>query len=126
MSLNVNNCSSLVHQEVHKIVKDEITPIVNQVDVRVIHFEMKFLKEAAKFVRDFKSLVKEADESLNKITVLEKENKRLLRAVVSQDIKSIMQSPSIVDTSDLQTELERRKEKFENCIIKKENKYAKL
>ncbi|GKA22517.1 hypothetical protein Tco_0708479 [Tanacetum coccineum] len=35
-------------------------------------------------------------------------------------------NPSIVDTSNLQTELERTKERFENCIIKKENKYAKL
>nr|GEZ30260.1 retrovirus-related Pol polyprotein from transposon TNT 1-94 [Tanacetum cinerariifolium] len=30
------------------------------------------------------------------------------------------------DTSDLQIELERTKERFENCIIKKETKYAKL
>nr|GFC20986.1 hypothetical protein [Tanacetum cinerariifolium] len=30
------------------------------------------------------------------------------------------------DTSDLQTELERTKERFENCIIKKENEYDKL
>ncbi|GJW76436.1 retrovirus-related pol polyprotein from transposon TNT 1-94 [Tanacetum coccineum] len=126
MSLNVNNWSSHVHQEVHKILKDEISLIVNQVDVRVNHFEMQFLKEVAKFVRDFKSLTKEADESLDKITVLENENKRLLRAVVSQDIMSIVQSPSVVDTSDLQTELDRTKEKFETCIIKKENEYAKL
>ncbi|GJQ99335.1 hypothetical protein Tco_0522320 [Tanacetum coccineum] len=51
---------------------------------------------------------------------------RLLRAVVSQDIMSIMQSNSVVDSSNLQTELERTKERFENCIIKKENEYAKL
>ncbi|GJS60370.1 hypothetical protein Tco_0655154 [Tanacetum coccineum] len=31
-----------------------------------------------------------------------------------------------LETSDLQTELERTKERFENCIIKKENEYAKL
>nr|GEZ74009.1 hypothetical protein [Tanacetum cinerariifolium] len=30
------------------------------------------------------------------------------------------------DSSNLQIELERTKEQFENCIIKKENKYAKL
>ncbi|GJV34733.1 hypothetical protein Tco_1395133, partial [Tanacetum coccineum] len=81
---------------------------------------------AAKFVRDFKSLAKEVDESLNRIKWMENENERLLRAVVSQDIMSIMQSPSVVDTSDLQTELDRTKEKFKNCIIKKENEYAKL
>nr|GEW00292.1 hypothetical protein [Tanacetum cinerariifolium] len=57
---------------------------------------------------------------------LEMESKRLLRAVVSQDIISVVQTESVVDTYDLQTELERTKERFENCIIKKENKYAKL
>ncbi|GKD50854.1 hypothetical protein Tco_1279830 [Tanacetum coccineum] len=67
-SLNVNNWSFSVHQEIHKIFKDEIAAIVNQVYVSVIHFEKEFLKEAAKFVRDFKSLAKEADESLDKIT----------------------------------------------------------
>nr|GFB85747.1 hypothetical protein [Tanacetum cinerariifolium]GFB91190.1 hypothetical protein [Tanacetum cinerariifolium] len=38
----------------------------------------------------------------------------------------IVQNESVVDTSDLQTELERTKEHFENYIIKKEIKYAKL
>ncbi|GJS44077.1 hypothetical protein Tco_0569120 [Tanacetum coccineum] len=57
---------------------------------------------------------------------LELEIEHLLREVVSQDIMSIMQNPTVVETSDLQTELERTKERFENCIIKKENEYAKL
>ncbi|GJS35081.1 hypothetical protein Tco_0533463, partial [Tanacetum coccineum] len=87
----------------------------------------KFLnEEATKFVRDFKSLAKEADESLAKHKALEFEIARLLRAVVSQDIMYIVQSNSVVDTSTLQTELERTKERFQNCIIKKENEYAKL
>ncbi|GJU09686.1 hypothetical protein Tco_1132082 [Tanacetum coccineum] len=47
-------------------------------------------------------------------------------AVVSQDIMSIVQNPSVVDSSNLQTELDRTKERLENCIIKKENEYAKL
>ncbi|GJY27847.1 hypothetical protein Tco_0403614 [Tanacetum coccineum] len=59
--------------------------------------------KAAKFVRDFKSLTKEADESLAKHKALELEIERLLRLVVSQDSMSIMQSNSIVDTSNLQT-----------------------
>ncbi|GKB42207.1 retrovirus-related pol polyprotein from transposon TNT 1-94 [Tanacetum coccineum] len=126
MTLDIHNWSSSVHQEIHKIVKDEIFPIVNQVDARLQNFEIQFLKEAAKFVRDFKSLAKEADESLAKHKALELEIERLLRAVVSQDIMSIVQSNSVVDTSNLQTELERTKERFENCIIKKENEYAKL
>ncbi|GJU11015.1 hypothetical protein Tco_1133411 [Tanacetum coccineum] len=106
MNANITNSPSLAYQEFHKIIKDEIAPIVNQVDARVQNFKNHFVKEAAKFVRDFKSLAKEVDESLDKIMVLEKENECLLRAVVSQDIMSIVQSPSVVETSELQTELE--------------------
>nr|GFD05064.1 hypothetical protein [Tanacetum cinerariifolium] len=68
----------------------------------------------------------EADDSLAKHNALELEIKRLLKAVVSQDIIFVVQNASVVDTSVLQTELERTKERFENCIIKKENEYAKL
>ncbi|GJW81125.1 hypothetical protein Tco_0145100 [Tanacetum coccineum] len=56
--------------------------------------------QAAKFVRDFKSLAKEADESLAKHKALELEIEHLLRAVVSQDIISIVQNPSVVVTSN--------------------------
>nr|GFA14180.1 retrovirus-related Pol polyprotein from transposon TNT 1-94 [Tanacetum cinerariifolium] len=73
-----------------------------------------------------KSLAKEADESLAKHKELELEIERLLRAVVSHDIMSVVQKASIVDTLNLQTKLERTKEHFENGIIKKENEYAKL
>nr|GEW29693.1 hypothetical protein [Tanacetum cinerariifolium] len=67
-----------------------------------------------------------ADESLAKHKTLELEIERLLRAVVSQDIMFVVQKTFVVDTSNLQTELERTKVRFENCIIKKENEYAKL
>nr|GEW82198.1 hypothetical protein [Tanacetum cinerariifolium] len=83
-------------------------------------------QEVAKFVGDFKSLAKEADESLDKHKALELEIERLLRAVVSQDIMSVVQKEFVVDTSNLKTELERTKERFENYIIKKKNEYAKL
>nr|GFB72017.1 hypothetical protein [Tanacetum cinerariifolium] len=126
MNLETHNWSSFAHQELHKIVKDEIFPIVNQVDARVQNFEIHFLKEVSKFVGDFKSLAKKADESFAKQKALELEVKRLLRAVVSQDIMSVVQKTSVGDTSNLQTELERTKERFENCIIKKENEYANL
>ncbi|GJV20974.1 hypothetical protein Tco_1369994 [Tanacetum coccineum] len=72
--------------------KDEIFPIVNQVDARLQNFEIQFLKDAAKFVRDFKSLAKETDESLAKHKALELEINHLLRAVVNQDIMSIVQT----------------------------------
>nr|GEU41450.1 retrovirus-related Pol polyprotein from transposon TNT 1-94 [Tanacetum cinerariifolium] len=126
MTVETHNWSSSAHQELHKIVKDEIFPIVNQVDARVQNFEIQFLKEAGKFVGDFKSLTKEADESLAKQKALELGIEHLLRAVVSQDIMSVVQKTFVVDTSNLQTKLERTKERFENCIIKKENEYAKL
>nr|GEX86874.1 hypothetical protein [Tanacetum cinerariifolium] len=126
MTIKPPNWSSSSHQELHKIVKDKNFPIVNQVDARVQNFEIQFLKEAAKFVGDFKSLANEADASLAKHKALELEIEGLLKAVVSQDIINIVHKESVVDTSDLQTELERTKERFENCIIKKENEYAKL
>ncbi|GJX55318.1 hypothetical protein Tco_0285215 [Tanacetum coccineum] len=65
------------------------------------NFEIQFLKEAVKFVRDFKSLAKEADESLAKYKALECKIERLLRAVVSQDIMSIVQNtPCVSNTLD--------------------------
>ncbi|GJX22992.1 hypothetical protein Tco_0227437 [Tanacetum coccineum] len=73
-----------------------------------------------------KSLAKEADESLEKIKVLEIKNERLLRAIASQDIMSIMQNNSVVDKFDQHTELDRTKEKLEYSIIKKEKEYATL
>ncbi|GJR62883.1 retrovirus-related pol polyprotein from transposon TNT 1-94 [Tanacetum coccineum] len=107
ITLDIHNWSSSVHQEIYKIIKDKIFPIVNQVDARVQNFEIQFLKEAAKFVRDFQSLTNEANESLSKHKALELEIERLLRAVVSQDIMSILLNSYVVDTSNLQTELER-------------------
>nr|GFA03987.1 hypothetical protein [Tanacetum cinerariifolium] len=126
MTIETHNWASSAHQELHKIVRDEFFPVVNQVDAILQNFEIQFLKEAAKFVGDFKSLKKEADASFAKHNALELEIEHLLKAVVSQDIMIIVQNEFVVDTSDLQTELVRMKERFENCIIKKETEYAKL
>nr|GEZ07346.1 hypothetical protein [Tanacetum cinerariifolium] len=59
------------------------------------------LVKTAKFVRDFKSLAKEADDSLVKHKALELEIERLLRAVASQDIMSVVsdQKDNTHDTS---------------------------
>nr|GFB39905.1 hypothetical protein [Tanacetum cinerariifolium] len=126
MTIETHKWASFAHQELYKIVRDENFPIVNQVDARLQNFEIQFFKEAAKFFGDFKSLANEADVSLAKHKALELEIKRLLKAFASQDIMIIVQNESVVDTSDLQTELERTKERFENCIIKNEIEYAKL
>nr|GEU36745.1 reverse transcriptase domain-containing protein [Tanacetum cinerariifolium] len=126
MTLEVHNWSSSAHKEVHNIISHEIDPIINHVDARVQNFDIQFLKEASKFVRDFKSLVKEADESLDKQKSLELEIKRLLKVSVSHDIMSIVQNGFVDVPSDLQTELDRTKEKLEHCIIKKEKEYVVL
>nr|GFA78802.1 hypothetical protein [Tanacetum cinerariifolium] len=126
MTLEVHNWSSFAHKEVHRIISYEIAPIINQVDSRVQNFEIQFLQEAAKFVRDFKSLAKEADESLDKQKSSELENERLLKASVSLDIMSIVQNGFVDVAFDLQTELDRTKEKIKLCIIKKEKEYAVL
>nr|GEZ20057.1 hypothetical protein [Tanacetum cinerariifolium] len=55
--------------------------------------------EASKFIGDFKSLAKKVDDSFAKHKALELEIKRLLKAVLIQDIMIIMQNESIVDTS---------------------------
>nr|GEZ39499.1 integrase, catalytic region, zinc finger, CCHC-type, peptidase aspartic, catalytic [Tanacetum cinerariifolium] len=124
MTLEVHNWSSSAHKEVYKIISHEIVPIINQVDAKVQNFEIQFLQEAAKFVRDFKSLAKEADESLDKQNSLELEIERLLKASVNHDAMSIVQNGLVNVPSDLQTELDRTKEKLELCIIKKEKEYA--
>nr|GEX89207.1 retrovirus-related Pol polyprotein from transposon TNT 1-94 [Tanacetum cinerariifolium] len=84
MTLDTYNWSSSAHQELHKIIKDEKFPIVNQVDARVQNFEIQFLKEAAKFVGDFKYFAKEADESLARHKALEFEIEHLLKAVCEE------------------------------------------
>nr|GEY97011.1 hypothetical protein [Tanacetum cinerariifolium] len=90
---NVSKSISIPNEEF----SDDTTPSVAR----------KFLnEEEAKFVGDFKSLAKEADESLAKHKALELKIKRLLRAVVSQDIMYVVQKDYVVDTLNLQTELE--------------------
>nr|GFA57431.1 hypothetical protein [Tanacetum cinerariifolium] len=101
MTIETHNWVSSAYQELYKIVRDENFPIVNQVDARLQNFDIQFLKEAAKFVGDFKSLANEADASLAKHKALEMEIERLLKAVVSQDIMIIVQNESVVDTSYL-------------------------
>nr|GEW95178.1 reverse transcriptase domain-containing protein [Tanacetum cinerariifolium] len=83
VNIETHNWASSAHQELRKIVREENFPIVNQVDARLQNFEIQFLKEAAKFVGDFKSLANEADGSFAKHKALELDIERLLKAVVS-------------------------------------------
>nr|GEW70785.1 retrovirus-related Pol polyprotein from transposon TNT 1-94 [Tanacetum cinerariifolium] len=72
-------------------------------------FWNKIFERSSQFVGDFKSLVKEADESLAKQKALELEIEHLLKAVISQDIMSVVQNTSVGKKSNLQTELEHTK-----------------
>nr|GEW40163.1 integrase, catalytic region, zinc finger, CCHC-type, peptidase aspartic, catalytic [Tanacetum cinerariifolium] len=107
---------------------DTIPSVARKFLNEIAKFRNTIFEEAAKFVRDFKSLVNEADASLAKHKALELEIECLLKAVVSQDIMIIVQNESVVDTPDLQTELERTKERFENYNTydtSKNTKFAK-
>nr|GEY25921.1 uncharacterized mitochondrial protein AtMg00810-like [Tanacetum cinerariifolium] len=119
MTIKTHNWSSSAHQELHKNVRDENFPIVNQVDARLQNFKIQFLKEAAKFVEDFKSLANEADASLAKHKTLELKIERLLKAVVSQDIMNIVQNESVVDTFDLQLSLNVQKNALKTVSLKR-------
>nr|GEY17615.1 hypothetical protein [Tanacetum cinerariifolium] len=72
MTIETHNWASYAHQELHKIVRDEIFPIVNPVDARLQNFKIQFLKETAKFVGDIKSLANESDASLAKHKLFKK------------------------------------------------------
>nr|GFA40119.1 hypothetical protein [Tanacetum cinerariifolium] len=60
---------------------EETLQLAQEIDARVQNFEIQFLKEAAKFFGDFKSLANEADASLAKHKALELEIEHLLKAV---------------------------------------------
>nr|GEX85438.1 putative polyprotein [Tanacetum cinerariifolium] len=97
--------SSLV--TLQRVVKQKMTLEVQNWSSSA-HKEIQFLQEAAKFVRDFKSLTKEADESLDKQKSLELKIERILKASVIIDIMSIVQNGFVDVPSDLRTELDQR------------------
>nr|GFA96623.1 hypothetical protein [Tanacetum cinerariifolium] len=98
---------------------DDTTPSVARKFINEVKSSLVTL-QPAKFVRDFKSLAKEADEYLDKQKSLELKIERLLKANVSHDIMSIVQNSLVDIPFDLRTELDRTKEKLELCIMKKE------
>ncbi|GJZ86208.1 hypothetical protein Tco_0657818 [Tanacetum coccineum] len=99
---NVSKSISIPYEDF----SDDTTPSVAQKFLNEVKSTIVTLQQAAKFVREFKSLAKEAGESMVKQKTLELEIEHLLREVVSQDIMSIMQNPTVVKTSDLPTDLE--------------------
>ncbi|GKB61783.1 hypothetical protein Tco_0917969 [Tanacetum coccineum] len=118
VSKSVSKTISIPNEEF----SDDTSPSVARKFLNEVKSTIVTLQQAAKFVRDFKSLAKEVDESLAKHKSLKYEIGFLLRVVVSEDIMSIMQNHSVVDTSNLQTELDLKK--CEECKYDK-NSYDK-
>nr|GEZ26379.1 hypothetical protein [Tanacetum cinerariifolium] len=83
-----------------KIHEDELLDKQIQLEKRIKELD-NILVKTAKFVGDFKSLAKEVDESLAKYKALELEIERLLKAVVSQDIMSVVKNNSVGETLNL-------------------------
>nr|GFB15281.1 integrase, catalytic region, zinc finger, CCHC-type, peptidase aspartic, catalytic [Tanacetum cinerariifolium] len=86
--------------------------------------------------RQTKKIMETMNLSFNELSVMafeQRSSKPGLQSMTSRHISSgldLTYAPSTITTQqpsdDLQTELERTKERFENCIIKKETEYAKL
>nr|GEV36238.1 uncharacterized mitochondrial protein AtMg00810-like [Tanacetum cinerariifolium] len=100
--------SSAPNDETH--LSDDTTPSVAQ----------KFLNEVKSSLVTLQRVVKQ--KLLWKYTI----GHLLLINSVSHDIMSIVQNGFVDVPSDLQTELDRTKEKLELCIMKKEKEYAVL
>ena len=99
----------------------EITTLLNNIHERVIHFEQAFLKETTEFVKDHKSLVKEANENIENIKVLKNLNDSFFEAVMSTDIMSIiLQTYSVEDDERLRAETSATVSKYENALAKLE------
>ncbi|GJY06586.1 hypothetical protein Tco_0373640 [Tanacetum coccineum] len=89
-------------------------------DPPVVHDSEETLQlaqeKAAKFVRDFKSLAKEADESLAKHKTLELEIERLLRTVVPQKVDETNDLSKPVTSNSVPTPPESKIVKHDNVI----------
>jgi glycerophosphoryl diester phosphodiesterase len=119
--LNEINWNSTVHLQLKKILESDFAPQINAINVRTIHFEQEFLKETADFVTDHKSLIKKANESFDRINVLENLNDSLFEAVMTTDIMSIIiQTYSVQDDERLRAETSEIVSKYENALIKLE------
>jgi glycerophosphoryl diester phosphodiesterase len=120
-TISINNWHSSFHNEQKKVFENEITIPLNNISARVIHFEQAFLKETADFVKDLKSLVKEANETRENMNVLERLNDSLFEAVLSTDIMSIiLQTYSVQDDERLRAETSAIVSKYEKALIKLE------
>nr|GEZ30710.1 retrovirus-related Pol polyprotein from transposon TNT 1-94 [Tanacetum cinerariifolium] len=106
---NQEKCFEISQEKYDKLERYELLDKEIQLEKKIKELD-NILVKTAKFVGDFKSLAKEADESFAKHKTLELEIERLLRAVISQDIMSVVQNNSVGETSNLQTKLERTKE----------------
>ncbi|GJY45713.1 hypothetical protein Tco_0434776 [Tanacetum coccineum] len=89
------NWNSTVHLEVKKALEKDIIPIITHIYARIIHFEQDFVKEAAEFLGDYKSLEKEADvkaDLLKRLVLLQKDFEKLEAHNISLELQFLNQS----------------------------------
>ncbi|GKD73753.1 hypothetical protein Tco_1332035 [Tanacetum coccineum] len=109
MTLTATNSNSRVQLKFKIVLEKDIVPILNHIDARVIHFEQEFVKEEAEFLKDYKSHEKEANESLEKVKKIEKENYRLLEVPLTSELckRFLKQSSDVAnvkkDIHDIET-----------------------
>nr|GEV41353.1 hypothetical protein [Tanacetum cinerariifolium] len=117
----------------NEVLSDDTTPgvaqkFLNEVKSSLVTLQRVVKQKMTLEVHNWSSSAhkEETDKSLDKQKSLELEIERLLKASISHDIMSIVQNSFVNVPSDLQSELDRTKEKMELCIIKMEKEYAVL
>ncbi|GJU82573.1 hypothetical protein Tco_1284938 [Tanacetum coccineum] len=93
--MTATNWNSTVHLEVKKALEKDIIPIITHIYARIIHFEQDFVKEAAEFLGDYKSLEKEADvkaDLLKRLVLLQKDFEKLEAHNISLELQFPNQS----------------------------------
>ncbi|GJY84196.1 retrovirus-related pol polyprotein from transposon TNT 1-94 [Tanacetum coccineum] len=104
---------------IKKALENYISLIVTAINARIIHFEKEFVKEATKFLRDYNSFENEDDESLEKVKLLEKENDRLLEAIIFSDIMFTVHHTSNNICENTPSELTNTNQESKITVIKK-------
>nr|GEW13695.1 hypothetical protein [Tanacetum cinerariifolium] len=101
-----------------KIREDELLDKKIQLEDKIknANFKIQFLKEAAKFVRDFQALANKANESLAKHKALELEIERLLRRVGLSKIDETHALSKSVTSKSVPTPQESKVMKNDNVI----------
>ena len=82
-NISINHWHSSFHAKQKKMFDTDSIPPLNAISARVLNVENALLNETVDFVKDHKSLVKEANENIEHIKVLERHNDILSEVALS-------------------------------------------